>query len=102
MAGYTGNQDDFDRAYSSLDDVKNEMDTNLKTLGNEMQDVLTVWKGNAADAFRNLMEQVDTKGGELNTALANLTELMKTAGASYAKMEDEGGSSFAGGGFEAL
>lgn len=102
MGGYTGDKQDFDRAYSQLTDVKLEMDQNLKTLEGEMLDVLGVWKGAGADAFRTLMEQVGEKGASLNTALENLSELMNSAGAAYEKQEMESTEGFGTGGFSAL
>lgn len=102
MGGYTGDKVEFDQAYSQLTDVKAEMDSNLKTLEGEMQDVLTTWKGGGADAFRTLMVQVDEKGNELNLALQNLSDLMNDAGAKYEKMETEGAEGFGAGGFSAL
>lgn len=101
MGGYEGNKEDFDRAYSQLTDVQSEMNQNLTTLEGEMSDVLTVWSGAGADAFRTLMQQVDEKGNELNTALGNLTELMQTAGAAYEAQEMESTEGF-GGGFPGL
>lgn len=102
MGGYTGDKEDFNRAYSQLSDVKQEMDQNLKTLESEMADVLTVWSGAGADAFRTLMQQVDEKGASLNVALANLTDLMNSAGAAYEKQEMESTEGFGAGGFSAL
>lgn len=102
MGGYTGEKAEFDRIHKSLTEVKGELDGNVNSLEGEMQDVLSTWKGGGADAFRALMEQVDEKGRNLNTALQGIADLLEQAGAKYEGMEAEGADSFSAGGFPAL
>lgn len=89
MGGYKGEIAEFTRIHGDVNKVNSNLSAELKKLRGNMEQTAGAWEGGAATAFRQLMERFDTNAAKLNDALADIGELLKTAGSGYEAQEEE-------------
>jgi WXG100 family type VII secretion target len=75
----------FDAANSSLTTMLNKLISDLSMLSSG-------WKGRAADEFENVKAQYEKDLSDLNRALADTSEAIRTSGVSYSASDSEAAS----------
>ncbi len=93
MAGYGITPEEMAKAAVDVDNVNEESQNSLKSLGSALQPLHDNWSGNAARAFATLMERYNTDANKLHNALAAISEQLKQSNAAYVQQEEEASSS---------
>lgn len=96
MAGYKGEVAQFTAAHQKVSDNKTTIDQELRKLRSNMENTAGQWEGQAASAFRNLMNRFEEDALKLSQALQGIAELLQQAGSQYEAQEEEHSSSFSG------
>lgn len=81
--GFTGDPAQFAEANRKVDDVKLQMDQNLKQLANNIQATQAGWEGPAAKVFQEVMDAYGQKSMKLNEALDHISQMLKSSGVQY-------------------
>lgn len=87
--GFTGRPEDFAAAHGKVNDVKAQMDANLKQLESAIEATQAGWQGNAALVFNQVMQAFNEKSMKLNQALDHIGELLKSSGVQYDTQEQD-------------
>lgn len=73
-----------------------DIDQQLKRLRGEMEATASTWQGQAAQAFRTLMQRFDDDANQIKEALHTIAQLLNTQGGAYTGQEDTGAQTFQG------
>lgn len=87
--GFTGRPEDFAAAHGKVNDVKAQMDANLKQLESAIEATQAGWQGNAALVFNQVMQAFNEKSMKLNQALEHIGDLLKSSGVQYDAQEQD-------------
>ncbi|ASR34120.1 type VII secretion protein [Prauserella marina] len=87
--GFTGTPEQFQQAYLDVDEIKGLMVSNMSTLRDRIEATQAGWQGDAAKAFKNVMDSFDERNQKLNDTLGNIAELLQQSGVAYAQAEHE-------------
>ncbi|WP_410656571.1 WXG100 family type VII secretion target [Amycolatopsis sp. lyj-112] len=88
-AGFQGSVEQFTEAEKRVTEVRVSMDQNLGKLRENIEATRAGWSGDAALAFKNVMDRFDTAGKGLNQALQNIGDLLEQAGSKYNASEQQ-------------
>lgn len=81
------------QAATRVEDVKNQIDGELRTLFGAVEGVRSHWKGAAATSFQGLMERWRADSSKLSQALQNISQQINESGKSYTASDDAGTAS---------
>ncbi|MBB4686426.1 WXG100 family type VII secretion target [Amycolatopsis jiangsuensis] len=87
--GFTGTPQQFTEAEGRVVDVRAQMDQQLSKLEGEIEATRAGWQGQAQTAFDNVMRRFNDAGKGLNDALQRIGELLKEAGSTYQRSEEQ-------------
>ncbi|RJQ76961.1 WXG100 family type VII secretion target [Amycolatopsis panacis] len=87
--GFTGTPEQFTAAEGRVVDVRAQMDQQLSKLEGEIEATRAGWQGEAQAAFTNVMVRFNETGKGLNSALQHIGELLKEAGSTYQRSEQQ-------------
>ena len=87
--GFKGTVQEFTQAESRVTEVRAQMDQHLAKLQGEIEATRNGWQGDAAIAFQKIMDRFNEDGRGLNQALQRIAELLKEAGSTYHKSEQQ-------------
>ncbi|OLR90601.1 WXG100 family type VII secretion target [Actinokineospora bangkokensis] len=93
MSGYGITPEEMAKAAVDVDNVNEESQNALKSLGGALAPLHDNWKGAAARAFATLMERYNTDAAKLHDALQAISEQLKQSNAAYVQQEEESSSS---------
>jgi WXG100 family type VII secretion target len=84
---------EMQQAVSSMEEVNQALQGNLKNLQSEVEQVAGAWRGTASTAFANLMAKFNEDGAKLNQDLAQIAEAVSGSQKNYQAQEDSAQSS---------
>jgi WXG100 family type VII secretion target len=87
--GFTGTPAQFTEAEGRVTEVRAQMDQHLSTLRDRIEATRAGWQGDAAKAFDHVMQRFDEDGRGLNQSLQRIAELLKEAGSTYQRSEEQ-------------
>lgn len=90
MAGnaFTTDTDTMGQASNHVIEVNEQVGSQLRTLGSQLEPLAGAWQGQASVAFTTLMGRFNENAEKLRTALQGIAEQLAGAGTTYAT-EDE-------------
>jgi WXG100 family type VII secretion target len=92
MAGQYGTStEDMAQAAAHVLDVSTELEAEFSKLRGQLDGIGSAWSGPAATAFMQLMERYNTDAMKIKQALEQISQAIKTNGATYEKAEEEVG-----------
>lgn len=77
---------------TQFDNVNQELTSMLKTLMSELTELQTAWVGAGGRAFETVRTRYEADLTELNKALAETAEAIRTSGVSYTTSDDSAAS----------
>jgi WXG100 family type VII secretion target len=80
---------ELQKAGQQMEDVNQQLMSNLSKLAGECEQIRGTWKGVAATAFANLMERFQTDAKNLNDSLQQISEAVGANATNYAQQEQE-------------
>ena len=86
--------EDMEAVSAKLTAGSGEIDAKLLELHREVQDMATVFQGQAAEAFQGLFERWNSSGKELNEALSGIAEMLNRAAGVYRDTDTQIASQF--------
>jgi WXG100 family type VII secretion target len=75
------------QAASKVDDVNNEVRSQLASLQSQVESVQAHWTGSAASTFQALMVRYHEDAQKLSQALTDISEQIRTSGQTYASQD---------------
>ena len=93
MSGYGTSVEEMAKAATDVDNVNQQSQDALRSLGSQLAPLEGTWKGQASVAFRTLMERYNADAQKLHDALQGISEQLKGSSQSYAQQEEESSSS---------
>ncbi|GAA2965561.1 MULTISPECIES: WXG100 family type VII secretion target [Actinokineospora] len=93
MSGYGITPEEMAKAAVDVDNVNEQSQNSLKSLGSALQPLHDNWSGNAARAFATLMQRYNDDANKLHTALEAISQQLKESNAAYVRQEEESSSS---------
>jgi WXG100 family type VII secretion target len=84
---------EMQQAVSSMEQVNQALQGNLKNLQSEVEQVASAWQGTAATAFANLMEKFNDDASKLNQDLEQIATAVSGNQKNYQAQEDSAQSS---------
>lgn len=89
MAGSFGTSFDvMQKAAQQVDQVSQEITTELSSLLSQIEPVASTWKGQASSAFQALMDRWHTDATKLTQALQGISESLGASTKNYSAAED--------------
>lgn len=85
--GFTGSPEDFQKAFSDVSEVKQQIDTNLNTLRNNIEATRAGWSGEAGYMFQKVMDRYNEKAMACSQALQDIADMLQQSGQTYAESE---------------
>jgi WXG100 family type VII secretion target len=79
---------EMQQAVSSMEEVNQALQANLKNLQSEVEQVAGAWRGTAATAFANLMEKFNEDATKLNQDLEQISTAVSGNQKTYQAQED--------------
>jgi len=93
MAGaYTTDAATMQKAAQQVQQVSEEIGSELNSLMSNLEPVAASWKGNAASAFQQLMERWRQDASKLQQALADIAQMLEQTNKSYSQAEENNSS----------
>ena len=93
MAGaYTTDAATMQKAAQQVQQVSEEIGSELNSLMSNLEPVAASWKGNAASAFQQLMERWRQDASKLHQALAEIAQMLEQTNKSYSQAEENNSS----------
>ncbi|MCO1576466.1 WXG100 family type VII secretion target [Crossiella sp. SN42] len=92
-SGYGLDAEGMAKAAVDVDKVNNEITSDLRSLENQLEPLVNVWRGAAATSFAKLLEQWTTETNNLNSALGGIAATLKEQSGGYILQEEEAASS---------
>ena len=93
MAGaYTTDAQTMQKAAQQVQQVSEEISSELNSLMGNLEPVAASWKGNAASAFQQLMERWKQDASKLQQALADIAQMLDSTNKSYSTAEENNSS----------
>ncbi|HEU5429273.1 MAG TPA: WXG100 family type VII secretion target [Actinocrinis sp.] len=93
MAGaYTTDAATMQKAAQQVQQVSEEIGSELNSLMSNLEPVAASWKGNAASAFQQLMERWRQDASKLQQALAEIAQMLEQTNKSYSQAEENNSS----------
>ena len=93
MAGaFTTDAATMQKAAQQVQQVSEEIQSELNSLMNNLSPVAASWKGNAASAFQQLMERWQSDATKLQQALADIAQMLEQTNKSYSQAEENNSS----------
>src|ERR1700761_5450919 len=75
------------QAAAKVDDVNNEVRSQLSSLQSQVEAVQAPWTGQAASTFQALMVRYQEDAQKLSQALTDIAEQIRTSGQAYASQD---------------
>src|SRR6476469_9380838 len=75
------------QAAAKVDDVNNEVRSQLSSLQSQVEAVQAHWTGQAASTFQALMVRYNEDAQKLSQALTDISEQIRTSGQTYAAQD---------------
>jgi WXG100 family type VII secretion target len=88
-AGFEGTPAQFTDAERRVTEVRVGMDQNIMTLADRIEATRAGWTGDAAKAFKFIMERYRDDAREMNQQLQNIAVLLEHAGSKYERSEQQ-------------
>lgn len=93
MAGaFTTDAATMQKAAQQVQQVSEEIQSELNSLMNNLSPVAASWKGNAASAFQQLMERWQSDATKLQQALADIAQMLDQTTKTYSSTEEQNSS----------
>jgi WXG100 family type VII secretion target len=93
MAGsYTTDAAVMQKASQQVQQVSEEINSELRSLMSNLEPVASAWKGSAASAFQQLMARWQEDASKLTQALQSISEMLGSTTKSYSQAEDTNAS----------
>jgi WXG100 family type VII secretion target len=93
MAGAYGTQTDvMQKAAQQVQQVADEINSELRSLEGNLAPVAASWKGAAQQAFNQLMERIMQDAQKLTQALQGISESLDSSTKSYSEAEQNNSS----------
>lgn len=93
MSGYGITPEEMAKAAVDVDNVNQQSQDALKSLGNALAPLEGTWKGQAAIAFQTLMQRYNDDALKLHNALEAISQQLKESNVAYVRQEEEASSS---------
>ena len=94
MAGsYTTDAAVMQKAAQQVQQVSEEINSELRSLMSNLEPVASSWKGSAASAFQQLMQRWNEDASKLTQALQGISELLDSTTKNYSQGEEQHTSS---------
>lgn len=87
MSGFKGDVAAFSRIHKQVEEKNADVNGEIGRLRSNIEGSMPGWQGEAATAFRNLMNRFDENARNLNQALSGIGELLQNAGSKYEAQE---------------
>ncbi|MTD59469.1 WXG100 family type VII secretion target [Amycolatopsis pithecellobii] len=87
--GFTGDPADFAQAQVHVDECQLAMDQTLTKLAGQIEATRAGWDGPAAVVFQKVMDAYGEKSKQLNKALADIGEMLRSSGVAYQTQDDD-------------
>ncbi|MGQ0839123.1 WXG100 family type VII secretion target [Actinokineospora sp.] len=81
------------KAAVDVDNVNEESQNALKSLGSNLEPLRNNWKGTASMAFATLMDRYYADSAKLHDALAAISQQLKDSNVAYTRQEEEASQS---------
>src|SRR5579859_1976530 len=93
MSSSFGTQTDvMQKAAQQVQQVADEINSELRSLESNLAPVAASWKGNAQQAFQQLMERIMQDAQKLTDALRGISESLDSSTKSYSTVEEDNAS----------
>jgi WXG100 family type VII secretion target len=79
----TRNTAHINKAASTMDEAHGIVGGQISTVRGHMQDLASAWKGQSGTTFQQAMNEWDSNGQKLLTAMANIADLLRKAGGRF-------------------
>jgi len=80
------------KAAQQVQQVSEEIGSELNSLASALEPVAASWKGSAASAFQQLMERWRQDATKLQQALADIAQMLEQTNKSYSQAEENNSS----------
>lgn len=87
--GFGNTPEQMQRASQHVEQVNQQVQSQLATLRNQLGPLAGAWRGEAATAFQGLMVRWDSDARTLNAALGGIGEAIQGSGNAYLAAEQE-------------
>lgn len=77
------------KAAQQIEEKAGEIHQTQQALGNQIQNLMTRWQGNAANAFLRAYQDFDAQFGVVQQQLENIHEKLVGSQSTYAQNEDD-------------
>jgi WXG100 family type VII secretion target len=91
--GYTTGAAELTKAAQQMESTNTQLMNNLKKLSDEVEQVASSWKGQAATAFQTLMSKFSDDAQKLNKDLDTISQAVTGNANAYRQQEDEAAQS---------
>jgi WXG100 family type VII secretion target len=85
--------DVMQKAAQQVQQVSEEINSELRSLESNLAPVASTWKGNAQAAFQQLMERIMSDAQKLTQALTGISESLDSSTKAYSTAEQDNASS---------
>ncbi|MBO0840221.1 MAG: WXG100 family type VII secretion target [Sciscionella sp.] len=86
-------QADLDRSAQHMIQTNTQLQANLKSLADVLENTKPHWQGQAAGAFATLVEHYSADAKKLNDSLEQIAEQVSATSKEYARQEEESNQS---------
>jgi WXG100 family type VII secretion target len=76
------------KAAQQVEQVSQEISSELRSLLSQLEPVASTWKGGAASAFQQLMQKWNDDATKLSQALDGIAEMLKSTHTNYTQVEE--------------
>ena len=81
------------KAAQQVNQVSEEISSELRSLMSNLEPVASTWKGSAASAFQQLMVRWQEDANKLTQALQGISEMLDSTNKNYTQIEESNTSS---------
>jgi|GEM_PF-6043033 len=90
--GFTGTPEEFSKAHSSVEEIKQQMDSEINKLKGNIEQTQQGWQSGGeggAAAFQSMMQKYDEKARACTAVLDEIGEMLQQSGVEYTRAEEE-------------
>ncbi|HWD05542.1 MAG TPA: WXG100 family type VII secretion target [Amycolatopsis sp.] len=87
--GFKGTPEELTKASKQVHDNVQQLNGHKQQLLSKMESTRSLWQGDAATTFNNIMNEFDQDFKKVNDALADIADRLDKAGSAYSANQDE-------------